>query len=66
MRNVVPFGAFVDVGVGVSAWFTSRTCAVKTKGGGRSRTRCSAGQAVRVRVMSVDAQRTRIGLALVS
>ena len=68
VRNVVPFGAFVDVGVGVSGLVHKSNMR-----GGNDKGRApephevlSAGQAVRVRVMSVDAQRNRIGLALVS
>ncbi|ACO69805.1 predicted protein [Micromonas commoda] len=66
VRNVVPFGAFVDVGVGVSGLVHKSNMR-----GGNDKGRApephevlSAGQAVRVRVMSVDAQRNRIGLAL--
>ena len=68
VRNVVPFGAFVDVGVGVSGLVHKSNMRGENDKGRAPEPHevLSAGQAVRVRVMSVDAQRNRIGLALVS
>ena len=68
VRNVVPFGAFVDVGVGVSGLVHKSNMRGENDKGRAPEPHevLSAGQAVRVRVMSVDARRNRIGLALVS
>ena len=62
IRNVVPFGAFVDVGVGVSGLL--HRSEMRLKGGVEPHAAFRAGQAVRVRVETVDAERGRIRLAL--
>jgi uncharacterized protein len=62
IRNVVPFGAFVDVGVGVSGLL--HRSKMRLKGGVEPHAAFRAGQAVRVRVETVDADRGRIRLAL--
>ena len=68
VRNVVPFGAFVDVGVGVSGLVHKSNMRGKNDKGRAPEPHevLGAGQSVKVKVMSVDAQRNRIGLALVS
>ena len=68
VRNVVPFGAFVDVGVGVSGLVHKSNMRGENDKGRAPEPHevLGAGQVVRVRVMSVDARRNRIGLALVS
>lgn len=62
IRNVVPFGAFVDVGVGVSGLL--HRSKMRLKGGVEPHAAFRAGQAVRVRVETVDAERGRISLGL--
>ena len=62
IRNVVPFGAFVDVGMGVSGLL--HRSKMRLKGGVEPHAAFRAGQAVRVRVETVDAERGRISLAL--
>ena len=62
IRNVVPFGAFVDVGVGVSGLL--HRSEMRLKGGIEPHAAFRAGQALRARVESVDVERGRIRLAL--
>ena len=62
IRNVVPFGAFVDVGVGVSGLL--HRSEMRLKGGVEPHAAFRAGQALRARVESVDVERGRIRLAL--
>jgi uncharacterized protein len=58
VRNVVPFGAFVDVGVAF-AGLVHATKMGRGRAGG-----VKAGDAVKVRVERVDLERERIALAL--
>ena len=62
IRNVVPFGAFVDVGVGVSGLL--HRSEMRLKVGVEPHAAFRAGQALRARVESVDVERGRIRLAL--
>ena len=68
VRNVVPFGAFVDIGVGTAGLVhRSRMKRSGESGGGKPvepHDVLSAGQTVSVVVESVDTRRERIGLAL--
>jgi uncharacterized protein len=73
VRNVVPFGAFVDVGVGDSGLVHRSTLGAGSAGaggggGGRGRPEphdvFRAGQSVRVKVTGLDLARGRISLAL--
>lgn len=77
VRNVVPFGAFVDIGVGTSGLLhRSKMRRGGGSGGGggggggknggnvEPHDLFSAGQSVSVKVESVDLQRNRVGLAL--